>query len=207
MAISTFSELKSSVADYLDRSDLTTVIPDFIRLAEVQMNRTIRDRRMLQRSTAEVDSQFTQLPSDFLEMLNLQINGSRITGLEFRSPSALDAERPYLSQYGQPVFFSIVGETLEVLPNPNGTVYTTELLYYQSIPALSDAQTTNWVLTHHPDLYLFGSLKQSAPYLKNDERLPVWNALFSQALEELRVQDDRSQTYTGRLAISYRGFS
>lgn len=207
MAMTTFSELKSSIADYLDRSDLTAIIPDFIRLAETQMNRVVRDRRMLQRSTAEVDSQFSQLPSDFLEMLNLQVNGSSIKGLEFRSPSALDAERPFLSQYGEPVFFSIVGETLEVLPNPNGTVYDLELLYYQSIPALSDSQTTNWVLTHHPDLYLFGALKQSAPYLKNDERLPIWNSLFAQALEELRIQDDRSQTYTGRLAISFRGFA
>ena len=207
MAISTFSELKSSIADYLDRSDLTAIIPDFIRLAETQMNRVVRDRRMLQRSTAEVDSQFSQLPSDFLEMLNLQVNGSSIKGLEFRSPSALDAERPFLSQYGEPVFFSIVGETLEVLPNPNGAVYDLELLYYQSIPALSDSQTTNWVLTNHPDLYLFGALKQSAPYLKNDERLPIWNSLFAQALEELRIQDDRSQTYTGRLAISFRGFA
>lgn len=206
MPITTYSELQTSVADYLDRSDMTLVIPTWIDLAEAQFQRVIRDRRMLQRSTADVDSQFTQLPSDFLEMLNIQLNGSTIQGLEYRTPSALDAERPFLNQYGKPIFFSIVGETLEVLPNPNGTAYTTELLYYQKIPALSDSNTTNWLLTNHPDVYLFGTLKQSAPYLKNDERLTVWSALYQQAVEELRVQDDRSQVYTSRLSLNFRGF-
>jgi hypothetical protein len=206
MPITTYSDLQTSVADYLDRSDMTSVIPTWIDLAEAQFQRVIRDRRMLQRSTADVDSQFTQLPSDFLEMLNIQLNGSTIQGLEYRTPSALDAERPFLNQYGKPIFFSIVGETLEVLPNPNGTAYTTELLYYQKIPALSDSNTSNWLLTNHPDVYLFGTLKQSAPYLKNDERLTVWSALYQQAVEELRVQDDRSQVYTSRLSLNFRGF-
>ena len=66
MALTTYDELKSSIADFLDRDDLTTVIPDFITLAETKMNREIRHWRMEKRATAVLDTQYSALPNDFL---------------------------------------------------------------------------------------------------------------------------------------------
>ena len=86
MALSTYDELKASIADFLNRDDLTSVIPDFIKLAETGMNREVRHWRMEKRATAQLDSQYTALPSDFLEPIRMSLN----TCLLYTSPSPRD---------------------------------------------------------------------------------------------------------------------
>ena len=206
MALSTYTELKSSVADWLNRTDLTSVIPDFISLAEAQIERTLRTRQMIVRATASIDSEYSAVPADFLETKSIKLNTNPVTSLTFETDDALDSLKSitYISA-GKPQLFSIVGGQIRVLPVPDST-YTAELIYYAKLSKLSSTNATNWLLTQAPDVYLYGSLMQAAPYLKDDSRIPVWAAIYTRGLEELQIADDRGATSGGAIMMRARTF-
>ena len=204
MALSTYAELKTSVADWLNRSDLTAAISDFVSLAEAQIERVLRTRNMLVRGTGNITAEYTTLPADFLDGLTLKLTGTNpITPLQSETLNSLDTlqNTTYLSA-GKPLFFAIVGENFRVLPTPDST-YAYELVYYADLAKLSVSNTTNWLLTQAPDIYLYGALLQAAPYLQNDERIPVWVALYTKGIDDLRLADDRS-TQTGTMLARAR---
>jgi hypothetical protein len=190
-----YSELKSSIADFLNRQDLTSVIPTFILLCEADLNRTVRHKSMLCRATAVLDTHFTALPSDFLEAKNIQLNTTPVKSLEYMTMEHADEYRATHSTTGVPNYYTFVGETLEVVPEPADS-YTIELVYYKKISALSDSSTSNWLLASHPDVYLYGALMQAAPYLKDDERIPVWGQLYKAFIGDLNSASDKSE-YSG----------
>jgi hypothetical protein len=206
MALSTYTELKASVADWLNRTDLTSVIPDFIALAEAQIERTLRTRQMIVRATASIDTEYSAVPADFLETKSIKLNTNPVTALTFESVDALDSLKSttYISA-GKPQYFSIVGGQVRVLPVPDST-YTAELIYYAKLSKLSGSNATNWLLTQAPDVYLYGSLMQAAPYLKDDSRVAVWAAIYTRGLEELQVADDRGATSGGSIMMRARTF-
>lgn len=206
MALSTYTELKSSVADWLNRTDLTNAIPDFIALAEAQIERTLRTRQMIVRATASIDTEYSAVPADFLETKSIKLNTNPVTALAFETIDALDSLKSttYISP-GKPHFFSIVGGQIRVLPVPDST-YTAELIYYAKLSKLSGSNATNWLLTQAPDVYLYGSLMQAAPYLKDDSRIPVWAAIYTRGLEELQIADDRGATSGGAIMMRARTF-
>lgn len=206
MALSTYTELKASVADWLNRTDLTSVIPDFIALAEAQIERTLRTRQMIVRATASIDTEYSAVPADFLETKSIKLNTNPVTSLTFESVDALDSLKSttYISA-GKPQYFGIVGGQIRVLPVPDNT-YTAELIYYAKLSKLSGSVATNWLLTQAPDVYLYGSLMQAAPYLKDDARIPVWAAIYTRGLEELQIADDRGATSGGSIMMRARTF-
>lgn len=194
MAISNYSELKSTVADWLNRADLTSVIPSFIALAESQFNRDerLRTRDSMVRATASFDQQYEALPADYLEMANIQINGQIPFGkLQFVSLQQIDSYKDSYMTNGVPKYYTIVGNQIELLPTP-GATYQAEMVYFAKIPALSDTNPTNWLLTKHPDVYLYGTLIQSAPYLKDDDRMATWINLYERAVGDIEVADERA---------------
>jgi len=192
VSISTYSELKTSIADWVVRTDLTSVIPDFITLAEAQMNREVRDRRMIKRATAAIDAGYTAVPTNWIENVRFQLNTTPIVTLEFVTPDQAAEEQRLDSSNGRPQFFTMIGEEFQVVPSPDSS-YTGELTYYEKIQSLSDSNTSNWMLENHPDIYLYGSLMQAAPYLDDDERISTWSALYSRAIESLNVSDQRAR--------------
>jgi len=197
MALGTFAQLKTSIADWLNRSDLTSVIPDFITLAEAEFNRTVRVRQMIVRANATLDSEYTQLPSDFLEMENLVLLLTTPTKLEFLSDEQSDDYfTRYFSAAGTPRYYTIVGDTFKVVPSPATDTTEVQMTYYGKIAALSDSNTTNWLLTKHPDLYLYGSLLQAAPYLQDDARIAVWSAAYQRGIDAMMMEQARSN-YSG----------
>lgn len=206
MALTTYTELKASVADWLNRTDLTNVIPDFISLAEAQIERTLRTRQMIVRATASIDTEYSAVPADFLETKSIKLNTNPVTALVFESIDALDSLKSttYISP-GRPGYFGIVGGQIRVLPVPDST-YTAELIYYAKLSKLSSSVATNWLLTQAPDVYLYGSLMQAAPYLKDDARVSVWAAIYTRGLEELQVADDRGATSGGSIMMRARTF-
>ena len=196
-----YSELKSSIADFLNRQDLTSAIPTFIKLCEADLNRSIRHRSMLCRATATLETQYTALPADFLEAKNIQLNSSPMVSLQYVTMEQADLLRA--GQYGtagQPKFYTIIGDTIEVVPTPS-VEYTIELTYYKKLPTLSDSSTSNWLLSSHPDVYLYGSLMQSAPYLKDDERVGVWGSLYRQFVSDVNISSDKSEISGSRLVM------
>ncbi len=200
MALDSYSGLLASIADTLNRTDLTTVIPDFVTLAEAQLNRRLRTRRMVGRSTASLTGQYIALPDDFGGPRSMILSGTSPKALlTYVEPSvALKLQQDTYLSSGQPQVYSVVGEEFEFLPTPDGT-YALELTYWKRIDALSVSNTSNWVLEDHPDAYLYGSLLQSAPYLMEDERLTSWGVLFSSILDDIN-REDSAQDYGGRLA-------
>jgi hypothetical protein len=201
--ITDYASLKSAVADYLNRQDLTSVIPTFIQLAEKEFNRTLRVREMLNRSQATINTQYIALPDRFLEMRNLRIDTSRgWKSLRVMSPEQIDENRTTFhgNVTGEPEGYTLnPDDSIEVTPAPDDT-YTVEMTFYQGIEGLSDSTDTNWMLDKNPDLYLFGALLQSAPYLKEDERIAVWSGLYRSLFTDIQAESDRAK-YAGSTPI------
>lgn len=205
MAITSYSTLQTTVGDWLNRSDLTTVIPDFITLAEAQFNRTLRHRKMVERATATLDTEYSAMPADWLESIRYQLNTNPITVMEFVSPDQAAMLKGAYSTSGKPIFYSQIGQQFQVIPAPDsGSAYTGELTYYAKIPALSAGNTSNWLLVDSPDIYLYGALLQSAPYLQDDQRLNTWAAIYQRLIEDLKVSDERSRMATSSLRMRAR---
>ena len=201
MALTTYTELKASVADWLNRTDLTAEIPDFISLAEAQMERTLRTRQMLTRTTLTVDSEFETTPADFLETRALKLTSTNPdTPLTFMTMDSLDSEATKSTGSGRPKFFGVVGTEFRFVPTPDAS-YTAEIVYFAKLNKLSSSVATNFLLTSSPDAYLYGALLQAAPYLQDDARIQTWATLYERALNDLQIADDRGSTSGGKLLI------
>ena len=182
MAITTYAELKTSITDFLNRDDLDTVAPTFISLAESDLQRRVRHWRGEKRSTAEIDTQYSAIPADFLEAIRFYITGGDTRPLELISQSELlNRKFRNLNTSGQPAYYAITAGEIEVYPVPDAT-YTSELYYNARVPALSDTTTTNWLLEYYPDAYL-----------KEDARLQTWAALYQSAVDAINTESEGSK--------------
>ena len=205
MALTNYSELKSSIADFLNRDDLTAVIPTFISLAEAQFARDLRHYQMENRATGTIDSQYMTKPSDWLETIRINITTANTRPLDLLSSQAMvDKRANYLDLTGIPRYYRHSENQFEFFPSPDDS-YGVELLYYQRVPALSDSNTTNWLLTEAPDAYLYGSLVHSAPYLSEDQRTAIWAQLFGAALQRLNQSSDEAVYSGSGLVMRNRG--
>ena len=190
MAISTYTELKTSIASWLNRDDLTSVIPDFISLAEAGINRDLRHYKMIERADATLDSRYVQMPADWMETVRFSITSGNTYRLELVSrDDMLEYRQKTADTSGRPRFYANIGDTIEVFPTPDAD-YTMQLQYYAKTPALSDSNASNWLLLDAPDVYLYGTLIQSAPYLQDDARTQTWAALYAAALQSLQKASD-----------------
>ena len=197
MALSTFTELKDAIADWLDRSDLTARIPDFIALAEARINRELRIRPMEVRSTmyATVDQQYFNLPGGYIQMRNIQLNTNPTTPLEYITPEMLD--RLYgSSTTGKPRAYTLIGDEIQLAPIPD-SAYTLEMAFYEKFTALGDGTsgtvTSNWLTKNAPDILLYGALMEAEPFIKNDERVAVWLNGYGNAIDKLQKADQRDR--------------
>jgi hypothetical protein len=211
MALDTYTGLKDAVADWLDRSDLTARIPDFITLAEARVNRELRIRPQEVRSTMNTTAgnRYHALPGGYLSMRNIQINNNPTVPLEFISLEMLD--RLYGSNTtGVPSAYSIVGDELQLAPIPDA-VYEVEVAYYKKFDSLGDGTggtvTNNWLTINAPDLLLYGALLEAEPFLKNDERIQVWLNAYQDSIQKLKKADvaDRHSGSTMRVRNIYSG--
>lgn len=204
MALTSFSELKSSIADWLNRGDLTAVIPDFISLAEAQMERRLPTQKMVKRANATIDTPFSAIPADLLSVKSLVLTSTApVQPLVFLTEDELDAKKYVYRTTGKPLYFALVGNQIEVLPAPDAE-YTAEITYVATLAKLSDSNTSNWVLARHPDVYLYGALLQAAPYLRDDERVGLWSSQYQTAIEDMLIQNERAAFSQGRTAMAVK---
>lgn len=199
MSLSNYTELLAGVTDWLDRPDVAARVPDFITLAEAHFNRVLRMRAQVVYVHGETDQPRLSVPAGFLEMLRLHVNGQRVP-LDYHSITDLLLLQMDPNMEGKPpAAYAITSNAIELGPAPSG-VTTFNMVYFQRIPALASAEGgVNWLLTEHPDVYLYGALAQSAPFIKNDERLATWNSLFTGAIESAQGADTRSVSRGSRL--------
>ena len=185
MTITNFGTLKTAIADTLDRQDLTSAIPTFVSLAQAQFNRVIRSHRQITRGSLTIDAQFEALPADWLETIRITMDANPIRVLTQISMDDLTRYRTAIDNTTDaPVYFAHNGTDIELFPTPS-TSYTGEITYYAKVTALSADGDTNWLLTNNPDIYLYGSLVHTAPYLKDDARVVLWSGLLAQALDQI----------------------
>lgn len=194
MALNNFGALKTAIANLLNRSDLTSYIPDFVTILESRVNREVKFRNRRMETTASIAYSGTDegtLPTDFLEARTFVWESNPRVRLEYMTPSQFEATYTTDTQ-SVPLNYTIYGSTIKVGPFPNSTVGGT-LLYYQKLTALSADGDTNWLLTNYPDVYLYGSAIESAPFLGDDNRIQVWLGLFDRAAAEIRGEDARAR--------------
>ena len=195
----TYSELKTNIANFLNRSDLTNQIDFFIDATEAELNRRLRVKDMIKRATATADGQYLSLPTDWLEAINVQIDGNNFKPLFQQSIESLDIYRKSVDNVtNQPIYYALVDNTIELAPTPDAS-YTLQLTYYGTIDALSDSNTSNFISNSYPDAYLYGALKHASIYLMEDDRVALFTSQFEKALEEMRMEQEKAEFGKGSL--------
>ena len=189
MTITSYATLQSEIASWLNRDDLTAIIPTFIQFVESDVNSRLRHQKMVVRAQATSDQEFVQLPADWLEAINIHI----IDGAQpLRFVTLDEADRINKQQIiTQPSFYSIMDDALEIIPAP-ATDIDIEMIYYGKIPALSVSNTSNWLLVKAPDLYLYGSLVHASPYILDDQRVGLFANMYNSRLESLGLESDKA---------------
>ena len=206
MAIGTFAELKTATANWLDRSDLTDRIPEFIALAEARFNRVLRIRDMETVSTAISTVAGTReysLPTGFVQMKEFHLTTDPITPLAYITPEMMSRMWAGSSK-AKPQVFTIIADNVRLGPNPDA-VYTTSMLYYKTFTALSASNTTSDMLTNNPDVYLYGTLLEAEPFIMNDQRVPLWLAAFQKAVDDIQNQDNKDRHSGSQLRVMNTG--
>lgn len=205
MAISNYGELKTAVKNWMDRDDLTARIPEFIALAEARFNRVLRIRAMESKQTASTvaGQQNLALPTNYIQMRNVQMNTSPVTPMQYVTPEIFD--RLYGgSVTGTPKFYTIIANELQLGPTPD-TVQTIEMLFYKKFDSLSADGDTNWVLTNAPDVYLYGALLEAEPFIMNDSRVQLWATAFQTAIGDIQEQDNKDRHSGSALRVMNTG--
>tara|TARA_Y100001970_G_C14094369_1_gene781797 strand:- start:297 stop:971 length:675 start_codon:yes stop_codon:yes gene_type:complete len=198
MALSNYTELKASIANWLNRSDLTSEIADdFIKLTEADFNSKLRIRKMITQASITIDAETASLPTDFLQVRDFYIlSGSTKHPLRYMTPSQMDQTKG-TSNTGLPLAYTILGDTFRFMPKPDSS-YSGVINYYKKFTALSTSNTSNFILSDHPAIYLYGSLFHAANFLGgyNPQQVQTWQQMFGTALERLE-QNDREDQFSG----------
>ena len=198
MALSNYTELKTAIANWLNRSDLTSEISDdFIKLTEADLNSKLRIRKMVTQASFTIDSETEALPTGFLQVRDMYIlSGSTKYPLRYITPSQMDQVKG-TSTTGVPSSYTILGDTFRFMPKPDSN-YTAYVNYYKSFDALSSTNTTSYILTYHPSIYLYGSLFHAANFLGgiNPQQVQTWQQMYATSLERLE-QNDREDQFSG----------
>jgi hypothetical protein len=187
--ITNYATLQSAIADYLNRADLTAQIQTFIQFCEADLNTRLRSREMIVNATATSDGQFVALPPDWLEAINMMIVGGQ-SPLRYITPDEADTIIK-AQTYTSTRFYSMTTGVIELVP-PAVDDITIDMVYYGKIPALSDANTTNWLLTKAPDVYLYGALTHAAPFLMDDQRMGVFSQIYLARVQSLQDESQKA---------------
>ena len=195
MAITNYTELQAAVTNWLDRSDLSARVPEFISLTEPKIRRLLRDSvaRATGSLTASVSS--LTLPSGFKEVHSFSLDeGDYKIPLRPMSPSQL--QRIARSGTGRPCAFAVIDGAAYFDVTPDAA-YDYILVYLEGHTALSGGAPTNSILTNSPDIYLYGALLEAAPYLEHDQRVALWSQAFEKAIAEENVYRERAEYAVG----------
>jgi len=213
--INTYNDLVAAVTEYLARDQDATLIariPTFIQLAEAKFNRLLFCRQMETRAITVTDPTQTEpeyiaMPVGFQSMRRIRVTS--IQGkprLQYKSGSELDEFRYTRGDVpGEPEYFTTFGNEIELCPTPDNN-YTIEMVYRQSIPPLDGVTNiTNWLLADSPDLYLYATLLESAPYIKEDERIQTWALGVQTSIDALNELEKTSNFNAGPLVMRVSG--
>jgi hypothetical protein len=192
MALTNYTTFVATVESYLARSDLSSVIPDFIQLAQTRMSRDLRTEKMLKVATTTPTDNKVSFPSDFLELREMHFQGNPPVLLEYQSPD-LFFRNGQTTLSGRSHYFTMLGTEFQFAPSQN-TDYTIQILYYAQPTFISTTTSSNLYLAYYPDALLYATLAEAEPYLMNDPRIATWSALYDRAIGNIK-KSDLGQTY------------
>lgn len=187
MDLTSYAGLQAAVADWVDRDDLTAQIPAFIMLAETAINLKLEHRKMETIVSLTPTDNVCSLPSDLLK-IRRAVYGAGRSELYAVTPEAADEQ--YLNSGSSTCAYTIVGDNLKLYPTGTDDV---ELTYFQKVPALSDSNTSNWLLAEAPHLYLYATRAMAYDFFKEDASFQLNMGLASQIVESLNTQSRISQ--------------
>ena len=207
MALTTYALLKTTIANYLNRTDLTSYLGDFITLTESRLNRELRVREMVNTDTSTTTVSGTQsysLPSGFLEASAVIYQSNPYRTLRFMANGDFYRQYNVTQTSGLPTFFTIVGEKILLGVAPD-SAKTLQIDFYKTLTPLSESNTTNSILTNYPELYLYGALAESSPFLMQDERLNTWAGLYKEALANANLSSQKGSITSSPMQMSATG--
>ena len=204
MALDTYANLQTAVADWLSKASLTAQIPDFITLAEARLRRELKDWLRTTLFATNVTADYA-LPATVQDGVGVSYNDGAagahnfpvdlISRIDYQTWMERDAgANTPAGQLAFPDVDVVTGiTTLRFWPpaTVTGPIANLKITVAGYLPALSNSNPTNALLRDAPDLYLFGALAESAPYLQHDERVQVWEARLSAGVRALRVSTER----------------
>lgn len=187
----TYTSLKSSIENWMARSDLTSYLDDFIDIAEARVSNRLRLRAQETdlSLTVAAGSNTVALPTDFLELRSLYRDGNPQTPMEYLSPEQLNNKA---NSSRAPVLFTITGTSVK-LAGPSDAAYTLKGTYYAKFAALDGSNTSTWLTTNVPHVMLYASLRAAAEFIRDDAAAQKWNDLYEQACAELEERDENSK--------------
>lgn len=204
MALTTYSELKTSIANWLKRSDLSTYLDDLITLAETRIFREVRneDTTGAYSETLLASTGTTNVPTGFLGWRDVNISASgRKYPLTVTTPNEALQSLDFPANTMVPKKIAFDGTTFSFYPHPDGD-YTVTGTYYRKPGTLSSAVYN--LFTNNPDLFLFASLAEAAPFLKDDKRVELWEAKYQNIRNEVNKQYEKTR-FGGPLQMVARG--
>lgn len=193
-AVMTYDSLVDDISTYLERTDQATLekIPTFIMLAEQVIaaelkflgNLTVMASNMVQ-NQAVIDK-----PARWHKTvsINVTVNGERRPVL-LRKYEYLREYWPNPTDTGVPDYYCDYDYTHWLVAPTPADDYAFEVLYYERIQPLDSSNQTNWFTIYAPQAMLYGSLLQAMPFLKNDERIPMWQAQYQNIMNVLKMED------------------
>ncbi len=197
----TYTNLITTVGDYLERDDLVTKIPIFIMLAERKVSRVLKAQlaQLAVTDNLTENSPVVTKPARWVETISFSIQTTDGTVvLKERSRETIQSMYPVLTDTAAPKYYAEWQEGYYYVGPTPDSAYAFELMMYQQPPSLGDTQQTNYLTENAPDLLLYSTLLEAEGYLKNDERLPVWKAARDEIIGtytdlDMRRQSDRQQ--------------
>lgn len=205
----TYSGLVVSTADWLNRTDLTVQIPDFVILAEAEMKRRLR-RGVVLNQNFPVSAQLMSVPADMAELRSAWFSsGQKARDVPIRIGTLEMMTERFARAAGtaaRPTDMAVLGSQFYFSPTPDQT-YTANLYYYSKLVPLTSLNPTSALYTEAPDMYLYGTLLQSAPFLENEERVPLWKTKFDAAIDQLNLvrenEEYRASLHAHRLPVIF----
>lgn len=201
MAIVTdYATLKTAMADYLARADLTSYIPNFIQAGEERIYEEVRDRNMETAFSSAIASGVVAVPSGFIEWKHVYVDGTPVQQLDMRDPGWIIREYPTRSAEGKPGFIALDGSNFIFGPYPDST-YTVKGTYYKRLDSLSDSNTSNWLTTTYPSLILSAAMADASAFIKNPDGIAYWEGKYGLHKSNINMQNRRTNYRGGVLSV------
>lgn len=194
MPFTTYAELKTELANWSKRSDLTALLGDFIALAESDMQVRLKLVDFEDISTVAVTNGVGSIPTGFNGARSAYWDGNLDAPVRYLPPSQFDAKR---NTSGTPAYFTVVGSELLTMPQNTGNLVVTHKTRFSP---LSNSNTSNVILANYPDAYLHGSLAQLFMYVFDEQRASLHGGLFDAAVGRI-IKDNNDRKYAGPLQV------